>query len=326
MGVGHSNTHTGDITHDFFSRGSSNFANLGLRRRLQQVRIRNADDVVQQQQPGSSSGSTAPTYVAVATQQQQQQQFASVAAATAPRHLQQQQQQFATALTTTPQQQPQQFAASTAAPQQPQFAASTAAPATAPQQPQLAASAAGVALPSSAAPVVIKTAPAYEPPARLSATRPAAVAAAPQILQARPATGLQQQAPTGQGQQAKGLVLGTVPGGAVPAASSGLVTAAAATTTSARGWLGPDNRAGRDPSHAATVYGGYATILSGQITSMSGGGLKKGAKPAGGLVEFVAEFADAELLSAADAAVLSRDIPFVQDKEYVWVLGGQHMS
>lgn len=305
-------SHTGDITHDFFSRGSSNFGTMGLRRRLQQVRIRNADDDVQQQPPGSS-GSTAPTYVAVATQQQQQ--FVSVVAATAPRHLQQQ--QFAAALTTTPQQQPQQFAASTAAPQQQQvqqpqqFAATTA--------PAPARLAAGVALPSPAGPVVIKTAPAYESPAHLSAARPAAVVATPQVSQARAATGLQ-QAPR-QPQQAKGLVLG-----AAPAASSGLVMAAAAATASPSGWLGPDNRAARDPSHAATVYGGYATILSGQITSVSGGGLKKGAKAAGGLVEFVAEFEDAELLSAADAAVLSRDIPFVQDKEYVWVLGGQHMS
>jgi hypothetical protein len=135
-----------------------------------------------------------------------------------------------------------------------------------------------------------------------------------------------------QQQQPKAQVMSAIPGGAVPgaaaptaaAASRGFVTAAAAAKT-ASGWLGPDKPAW-DPSHRTTVYGGYATILSGQITSVSGGGLKKGAKAAGGLVEFVAEFAEAEPLSAADAAVLSREIPFVQDKEYVWVLGGQHMS
>jgi hypothetical protein len=71
------------------------------------------------------------------------------------------------------------------------------------------------------------------------------------------------------------------------------------------------------PAGGAMLWGGSAIVMSGQITSVAG--FRHGVEYEGGLLEFVAQF-DGEPLSASEVALLSPDIPFVVEKELIWVL------
>jgi hypothetical protein len=68
---------------------------------------------------------------------------------------------------------------------------------------------------------------------------------------------------------------------------------------------------------APQVFGGYATILSGPITSVTGVSRHK-FDVDGGVMQFVARFDGVEL-SIDDLAVVAEDVPFIQDKAYLWV-------
>jgi hypothetical protein len=79
----------------------------------------------------------------------------------------------------------------------------------------------------------------------------------------------------------------------------------------------PSSQAQTSFSCAPHIYGGYATILSGPITSVTGNSCHKFDFD-GGVMQFVARFDGVEL-SVDDLAMVAEDVPFIQDKAYLWV-------
>lgn len=286
----------GDITKDFFSRGGRSLLSDLLERgnRVEQVRVRSYDEA-----------QTAPavgTRTAALPQQQQQQPGASAGSVSAVPA------KVAGPVIIKAASDYQQPTAQQSQPQQQQQIAAGATPQQQQQPTVLPAN-------TAAGPVTIKAAPGYvlqaQTQAVAAATGPAQatglvqVAALTTPAQLRAATAAPKQPASGPA-SAKSPQLLRAP---LLQQFDGVDS-----TDDAADMPSPGGRGG------GGVWGGFATVLSGQITSVTGP-RQDVFELTGGLVEFVAEF-DAEQLSSDEAASLPRDVPVVQDKEYLWVLEG----